>query len=71
MGQVREPSRWGSLPKVAFPSPSQGTTADGQVGRGQGESEGLYANKRGREGEAGGGERLEEKEANVEKKRHL
>lgn len=38
-----------SLPKVAFPSPSQGTTADGQVGRGLGESEGLYANKRGRE----------------------
>lgn len=38
-----------SLPQVAFPSPSPGTSTDGQVGRGLGESEGLHANKRGRE----------------------
>lgn len=35
-----------ALPKVDFPSPSQGTTTDGQVGRGLGEGEELCASKR-------------------------
>lgn len=34
------------LPKVAFPSPPQGTTTAGLVGRGLGEGMGLRASKR-------------------------